>query len=155
MVSPITDIVKDEEHFARNIYNPRNVDNYGVLNSRFISLRTFQDGTQEHGVSGQIYERAGEDNIIENGINHIRKKKGEPKERYVGYALAKVEDIRSQADNGDLIDVVLTESDIKAHAEIQFCIDGEPLRGKNRNSRYLKYCDNLKELFFQCIIYGM
>lgn len=139
--------VEDKEHFARNIYNPRNVDDSGVLKPYFISLRTFQDGTQECGVSGQIYERAGEDNIVENGISFIRKKNGVPTERYIGYALANVGEIRSKANNADRIDVVLTESDIKAHAEIQFFVEGELLRGKSRNSHYLKYCDNLKELF--------
>lgn len=141
------DMVMDEERYARNVYDPRNIDEKGILKEPFISLRTFQDGTEERGVSGQIYDRVSEEDIIENGIRFIRKKNnGEPKERYVGFALAKVGDIRAVAGEDDEIDVVLTESEIPAHAEIVFRIEGVYLQGKNRNSRYLKYCDDLKEL---------
>lgn len=148
----VHDIVQDCEHYVRNVYCPRNVDESGILKDTFISLRTFNNNVKEDGVSGQILERAGEEEIFANGEQHIRKRKEKPTERYVGYACAEVGNIRSLAEDEDVIDVVLTESEIVAHAEIQFYIDGELLQGVNRNSRYLKYCDELKELLAKTIV---
>lgn len=72
-------------------------------------------------------------------------------EHYVGYACTKVGNMRSLAEDEDVIDIVLTESDIVAHAEIQFYIKGELLRGICRNSRYLRYCDHLKDLLSESV----
>ena len=76
----------------------------------------------ETGISGQIYER-----------------------------LALVGDIRDLAKDNDYIDVVMTESLIPAHAEIQFQIEGLPTIGNTPNPKMTYYYFKIKELLSKTI----
>lgn len=147
------DYVSDDEHFARWLYRPRYLDNNDNFTPRFINLRD-RDGFCEEGVSGQILERAGLKTVLCCGLSHRWKSNdGTPKEeKFVGFAKAKVGEIRGVADEqGTSIDVVLTKSDVPFHAEIRFTIDGQLIKGNNQNPHFLRYKDRLKNLFAQDI----
>ena len=145
MLNNQLNIVSDDEHFARWLYKPRYLDNYDNFTHRFMNLRD-----SEEGISGQIFERAGLKTVLCCGLSHRWKSNdGTPKEeKFVGFAKAKVGEIRSVADEeGTSIDVMLTKSDVPFHAEIRFTIDGQLIRGNNQNPHFLRYKDKLKILF--------
>lgn len=146
--------VLNDEHFARWIYKPRFVDEEGSLNHKFISLRE-RKGNPESGISGQIYERAGHDNVIKSGLEHrwTSNDGTDKEESFVGFAKAKVASIRGISDNeSDCVDVKLKQSEnIPFHAEIEFFIEGELMKGNTQNPRFLRYKDKLKDLFGQNI----
>lgn len=124
-----TDYIADDEHFARWLYRPRYC---------------------EEGISGQILERAGLKTVLYCGLSHRWKSNdGTPKEeKFIGFAKAKVGDIRDVADeDGSSIDVIFTKSDVPFHAEIRFTIDGQLKKGNNQNPHFLRYKDKLKHLF--------
>lgn len=141
-------IVYDDETYARWIYCPRYINDSGIFKSCFISLRD-RKGYQEEGISGQILERVGHEQVIKNGLNFRRKTfDGTPKEeRLVGYAFANCGQIRAVADErDDRIDVVLTKSVVPHHAEIRFYIEGTLVKGNNQNAHFLRYKDKLRGL---------
>lgn len=132
-------LVRGEEHFLRWIFQPRHLSN-GEIRDNFISLRPY-----ETGISGQIYERVEEKKIYEVSSEYAKRN------RNYGYAIAKVGDIRDIAKDNDYIDVVMTESLIPAHAEIQFQIDGHPIIGNTPNSKMTYYYFKIKELLSKTI----
>ena len=141
-------IVYDEETFVRWIYRPRYINSDGDFKSCFISLRD-RESFHEEGISGQILERAGHEQVIKSGQNFRRKSyDGTPKEEhFIGYASANCGLIRAVADErDDKIDVVLTESLVPYHAEIRFYVEGTLIKGNNQNAHFLRYKDKLREL---------
>ncbi|MBR5695988.1 MAG: hypothetical protein IKX43_07160 [Paludibacteraceae bacterium] len=139
--------VLDDEHFARWVYCPRFVDTDGTFNEKFISLRP-----QEEGISGQIFEKAGHDVILQCGSKFRRASNdGTAKEeRFVGYVKALTGEIRKIADEPDTsIDVVYTSSPVPFHAEIRFYINEDLLKGNNQSPYYLRYRKKLTKLFEQ------
>lgn len=132
-------LVRGEEHYLRWIFQPRHISN-GEIRDNFISLRP-----DETGISGQIYERIEEIKIYEVSSEYAKKNKN------YGYAIAKVGDIRDLAKANDYIDVVMTESLIPAHAEIQFQIEGHPIVGNTPNSKMTYYFLKIKELLSKTI----
>ena len=132
-------LVRGEEHYLRWIFQPRHISN-GEIRDNFISLRH-----DETGISGQIYERIEEKKIYEVSSEYAKRNKN------FGYAMAKVGDIRDLAKENDDIDVVMTESLIPAHAEIQFKIDGCPIIGNTPNSKMTYYFLKIKELLSNTI----
>lgn len=132
-------LVRGEEHYLRWIFQPRHISN-GEIRDNFISLRP-----DETGISGQIYERIEEIKIYEVSSEYAIKNKN------YGYAIAKVGDIRDLAKANDYIDVVMTESLIPAHAEIQFQIEGHPIIGNTPNSKMTYYFLKIKELLSKTI----
>ena len=136
MEQGVDDRVRDEEHYLRWIYDPRNIIK-DELKPSFISLRP-----KERGVSGQIYERLESD--VE--IYKAAKTYENSTEAYWGYAMALVGDIRSIAMDDDKIDVLMTVSKVPAHAEIRFAIDGEQIVGNTPNPRLSYYFNEIKVL---------
>ena len=132
-------LVRGEEHYLRWIFQPRHIFN-GEIRDNFISLRP-----DETGISGQIYERLEESNIYEVSSEYAKRNKN------YGYAIALVGDIRDLAKDNDYIDVVMTESLIPAHAEIQFQIDGLPTIGNTPNPKMTYYYFKIKELLSKTI----
>ena len=132
-------LVRGEEHYLLWIFQPRHISN-GEIRDNFISLRP-----DETGISGQIYERIEEIKIYEVSSEYAKKNKN------YGYAIAKVGDIRDLAKANDYIDVVMTESLIPAHAEIQFQIEGHPIVGNTPNSKMTYYFLKIKELLSKTI----
>ncbi len=147
MCNEVQDKVLDDEHFARWVYSPRFVDANDTFNEKFISLRP-----KEEGISGQILEKAGHDEILKCGAEHRwSSKDGTAKEeRFVGYVKALTGEIRKIADEPDTsIDVVYTSSPVPFHAEIRFYINEDLLKGNNQSPYYLRYRKKLTKLFEQ------
>ena len=139
-------MVADEESYARWIYKPRYVDEEGIYNTSFITLRENEDG-----VSGQLIDRAGKKLVILSGMRYRRSKKdGTPKEeKFLGFAKALSGEIRKVAVEPDKIDVIIRESAVPYHAVITFQIEGELIRGNTQNSHFLLYKDKLKDLLIK------
>ncbi len=144
MCNEVLNKVLDDEHFARWVYCPRFVSADDTFNDKFISLRP-----NEEGISGQVLEKAGHDNILNCGAQFRRTKKDGTKERFVGYVKAQVGDIRKIANEPNTsIEVVYTASpSVPYHAEIRFYINEALLKGNNQNPYYLRYRTNLTKLF--------
>ena len=132
-------LVRGEEHYLRWIFQPRHISN-GEIRDNFISLRP-----NETGISGQIYERIEETKIYEVSSEYAKKNKN------YGYAIAKVGKIRDLAKDNDSIDVVMTESLIPAHAEIQFNVEGLLVIGNTPNPKMTYYFRKIKELLSNAI----
>ena len=150
MCNAVQNKVLDNEHFARWVYCPRFVDKNGEFNEKFISLRP-----NEEGISGQIFEKAGHDEILKCGAEYRRTSKDgtEKEERFVGYVKALTGEIRKIADEPDTSnDVVYTSSSVPFHAEIRFYINEALLKGNNQNPYYLRYRKKLTNLFKQDFI---
>ena len=128
--------VRDDEHYLRWIFDPRHIIK-DVVKPSFISLRKDEDG-----VSGQVYERLESEAEIYKAAKSFER----TKEAYWGYAMASVGKIRSVALAGDVIDVLLTESIVPAHAEIRFDIEGDSSVGNTPNPRLTYYFNEIKEL---------
>ncbi len=144
--------VLDTEIFARWVYKPRFMDGNN-FNDRFISLRSWPGKSPEQGVSGQLLNRAGHEQVIACGRRFRRASKDGTanEERFVGYASASVGKIRDVSDSpDDKVDVILTETqDIPFHSEIIFNIDNQWIDGNHLSARFLKYKDKLSNLFAQ------
>lgn len=68
-----------------NRYNPRFINDAGLVNERFITLRSHLN---ESGISGQLFDRMSLDDIIELGHRFIRRTRdGEPKETLTHIAI--------------------------------------------------------------------
>lgn len=137
--------VKDNEHFSRWVYRPRFIDVSGTLSDRFITLRP---QLHEEGVSGQLYDRAGREIVIKEGLLFIHKdKKGHPTEELVAISKALVGEIRDLSQDSDVVDVVSVPSDkVSHHAEIRFKIDGvDFVAGRNvMDARLQDYFDQIR-----------
>ena len=147
-------MVYNDETYARWIYRPRYIGTDGIFKFCFVSLRERND-YREEGISGQILERAGHDTVIKCGESFRRKTyDGTPKEeRFIGYAYANCGRIRAVADEeGDKVDVLLTESIVPHHAEIRFYVDGILVKGNNQNAHFLQYKDKLRSLLTENIL---
>ncbi|MCR5038944.1 MAG: hypothetical protein K6A94_06375 [Bacteroidales bacterium] len=149
-------IVYDDETYVRWIYRPRYINDNGTFRTTFVSLRERGD-YKEEGISGQILERAGHEQVIKCGLSFRRiSYDGTPKEeRFVGYASAKCGQIRAVADSpDDKVDVLLTPSSVPHHAEIRFFILGVSVKGNNQNAHFLRYKDKLRELLAKNCYYA-
>lgn len=136
-------VVSNDETYTRWVYIPRYGESLSNLNPVFISLRP-----GEEGISGQILERTSHEVVLHWGMKFRRQRNdGKPnEEQFVGYAKALVGNMRNVAEANDKIDVILTESEVPAHAEIRFCLNGESVRGNTQNPIFLRYKDKLKDL---------
>lgn len=142
------DCVSDEETYTRWVYVPRYRNNKGEFNHAFISLREWPD-RKEEGISGQIIDRASHTTVLLWGLKFRRPSKDgtHKEERFTGYAKALAGKIRSIVDEeGDKVDVILTESEVPYHAEIKFEIDGDCIVGNNQHPKFLRYKDKLREI---------
>ena len=132
-------IVKDEEQLARFVYSPRNIDPVTEsLKDNFIFLRK-----DEKGISCVLLDRAGEEQTLKIGKSYIRNKKGKEEKLY-GWGVCKTGEIRGISPK---IDVVLDDPYNKPyHAEIQFTIDGEAVKGKVTHPEILDYFDRIRNI---------
>lgn len=136
-------IVDDQEHFSRWVYQPRFIDENGRLNSRFVILRPT---INEEGLSGQLFDRISLEVAVSEGKKFIRKYKTNS-EKLVALAIVGVGDLRQIADVNDIIDVVSVPSEsVSAHAEIRFYLNGQLATGNTPTSFLKYYFDEINSL---------
>lgn len=154
MATDIQDMVLDSEEFSRWVFQPRYIDELGILNSKFITLRPH---LKECGVSGQLINRAGFYEAVRCGNLFIRRdKNGNPIDQLVAIAKAKVSDIRSLSQDSDTIDVLSVPSEsVTDHAEIRLFIKGVLfVAGENTmNAAVQDYLDQISFLLSENMIF--